>query len=233
MNVLVVDIGGSNVKMKVSGVSESRRFASGKALTAQACVAEVLAMVADWQFDVVSLGYPGPVTEDGPAVEPGNLAPGWVEFDFESAFNCPIRIVNDAVMQALGGYTGGRMLFLGLGTGLGSALVSEHVVVPLELGTLPWSPYGTIAEWVGREGLERSGRARWLEEVERVTQTLRAALQADYVLLGGGNAKHVEQLPDGVRRGGNEDAFRGGFRLWEDIVEPHDRRPPRVWRVLP
>lgn len=232
MNVLVVDIGGSNVKMKVSGASQTRRFASGRHLTAQACVTEVLAMVADWRFDVVSLGYPGQVTAEGPAVEPGNLACGWVGFGYEDAFNCPVRIVNDAVMQALGGYSGGRMLFLGLGTGLGSALVSEHVVVPLELGSLPWLPNGTIAESIGREGRKRVGPERWMEDVARATQTLRAALQADYVLLGGGNAKHVDPLPEGVRRGGNGDAFEGGFRLWEDLVEPHDRRPVKVWRVI-
>ena len=232
MNVLVIDIGGSHVKMKVSGAGESRRFPSGRGLTAHDCVARVRAMVADWTYDVVSLGYPGQVTEAGPALEPGNLAAGWVGFDYEQAFGCPVRIVNDAVMQALGGYTGGRMLFLGLGTGLGSALVSEHVVIPLELGTLPWLPTGTVAEWIGRDGLERSGHDRWMRDVAGVTQTLRCALLADYVLLGGGNATRVDPLPEGVRRGGNEDAFEGGFRLWEDFVEPHDRRPLHVWRVL-
>ena len=232
MNVLVVDIGGSNVKMSLSGKREARRFTSGKRLTAASCVNRVLAMVADWNFDVVSLGYPGQVTEKGPAVEPGNLAPGWVDYDYEAAFQCPVRIVNDAVMQALGGYTGGRMLFLGLGTGLGSALVSEHVVVPLELGSLPWFPKGTIADWVGRAGLERTGRLRWMRTVTQVTRTLQSALQADYVLLGGGNAKHVRRLGEGVRRGGNDDAFEGGFRLWEDVVEPHDRQPSKAWRVI-
>src|SRR5688572_3541263 len=219
MNVLVVDVGGSHVKLKVTGNSEPRRFESGRDLTAEACVARVLALVPDWQFDVVSFGYPGQVTEEGPVAEPGNLAAGWVGFDYEGAFNCPVRIVNDAVMQALGGYSGGRMLFLGFGTGLGSALISEHVVVPRELVTLPWYPEGTIAMRVGREGLQRSGHEFWMQDVAAVTQTLRAALQADYVLVGGGNAERVDPLPEGVRRGGNEDAFEGGFRLWEDVVE--------------
>ena len=232
MNVLVIDIGGSQVKMKVTDVAETRRFESGPELTADACVRRVLEFTHDWSFDAVSVGYPGKVSENGPVAEPGNLAGGWVGFPYEDAFARPVRIVNDAVMQALGGYIGGRMLFLGLGTGLGSALVSEHVVVPLELGTLPWQANGTIADRVGRAAFDTSERGQWLEDVDRVIHTLRNALQADYVLLGGGNAQHVEPLPDGVRRGGNEDAFTGGIRLWEDIVEPHDRPPAKVWRVV-
>lgn len=232
MNILVVDVGGSHVKLKLSGNKEERRFESGPDLTADGCVKRVLQTVADWEFDVVSLGYPGRVSEEGPVREPGNLADGWVRFPYEDAFGRPVRIVNDAVMQALGGYAGGRMLFLGLGTGLGSALITEHVIVPLELGNLPWFPSGTIFDWVGREGLERIGREQWMTHVARVTDTLRTALLADYVLIGGGNANRVDPLPAHVRLGGNDDALEGGFRLWEDIVEPHDRRPMNVWRIV-
>jgi len=225
-------LGGSHVKMSVSGVAEIRLFASGRTLTPELCVARVLEEAADWKFDVVSLGFPGRVTEHGPAAEPGNLGSGWVGFDYEAAFRRPIRIVNDAVMQALGGYTGGRMLFLGLGTGLGSTLVTEHVVVPLDLGALPWRRPLTIAECIGRQGFEQHGKLRWQQDVAQVIDVLCNAVHADYVLLGGGNATLVDPLPQQTQRGGNEDAIKGGFRLWEETVEPHDRRPSRAWRVV-
>jgi polyphosphate glucokinase len=172
------------------------------------------------------------VHETGPAAEPGNLAPGWVGFDFAARFARPVRIVNDAVMQALGAYRSGRMLFLGLGTGVGSALISEHVVVPLELGSLPHVRGGTIVAHLGRAARKANGHAAWQAAVADVVPVLRVAFSADYVVLGGGNARKVDPLPSHSRRGGNRDAIEGGFRLWEEVVEPHDRQPARVWRVV-
>jgi polyphosphate glucokinase len=232
MKVLVIDVGGSNVKLAIDSNVRSARFRSGPELTPAALVAGVLDEVEGQDYDVVSLGYPGAVDRDGPAAEPGNLGEGWVGFDFEAAFGRPVRIVNDAAMQALGGYDGGRMLFLGLGTGLGSSLVTEHVVIPLELGTLPYGRNETIADRVGRRGMEKYGRRSWQRTVERVTDSFRVAFAADYVVLGGGNSKHLDSVPEGARLGGNEDALTGGLRLWEEVVEPHDRRPPVVWRVV-
>ena len=232
MDVLVIDVGGSYVKMLATGAKEPRRFDSGPDLTPERLVDRVTESTRDWHHDVISLGYPGAVDARGPRAEPGNLGPGWVGFDFEAAFGTPVRIVNDAVMQALGGYDGGRMLFLGLGTGLGSALVTEHVVVPMELGCLPFGERGTMAAFVGGEGLETRGRAAWSSSVAEIAAVLLEAFSADYLVLGGGNAQHVDPLPPDTRRGGNDDAFEGGFRLWEKMVEPHDRQPPRVWRVV-
>jgi polyphosphate glucokinase len=232
MDVLVIDIGGSHVKLRASRMAKARRFKSGPEFTPAKLVALVREAVQGWPYDAVSIGYPGTVDENGPTAEPGNLAPGWVGFDFEDAFGRPVRVVNDAVMQALGVYAGGRMLFLGLGTGLGSALVTEHVIVPMELGSLPYGDGGTIAEHVGREGLKARGERRWLKEVVRVTEMLRVAFVADYVVLGGGNAKRVTPLPPKTRRGDNAHAIVGGFRLWEDTIEPHDRPPAAGWRVV-
>lgn len=232
MDVLVIDICGTHLKVLASSSAEPRRAPSGIDLTPAVMVRRVLDLTHDWHYDVVSVGYPGRVNENGPVVEPGKLAGGWVGFDFERAFEKPTRIVNDAVMQALGGYAGGRMLFLGLGTGLGSALVTEHVVVPLELGTLPYRDGESMAERVGRAGLKSHGHAVWQSSVREITGILRTAFSADYVVLGGGNAEHVDPLPPHARRGGNDDAFAGGFRLWEEFVEPHDRRPAKVWRVV-
>jgi polyphosphate glucokinase len=232
MKVLVIDVGGSNVKLAIDSNVRAARFRSGPELTPAALVAGVLDEVKAQDYDVVSLGYPGAVDGNAPAAEPGNLGEGWVGFDFEAAFGRPVRIVNDAVMQALGGYDGGRMLFLGLGTGLGSSLVTEHVVIPLELGTLPWEGDETVADRVGRRGREKYGKPAWRQAVRRVTEAFRVAFAADYVVLGGGNGKHLEELPAGARLGGNEDALTGGRRHWEEVVEPHDRRPPPVWRVV-
>jgi polyphosphate glucokinase len=232
MNVLVVDVGGSHVKLRASGSDETRRFRSGKTLTPDALVQQVRSLAADWAYDVVALGYPGAVDEHGPAAEPGNLSPGWVGYDFRRAFERPVRVVNDAVMQALGAYESGRMLFLGLGTGVGSALITEHVLVPLELGSLPYAGGGTLAEHLGRAARKHYGHTVWQQTVVDVTPRLRAAMAADYVVLGGGNAQKVEQLPPHTRRGSNDDAMEGGFRLWEETVEPHDQQPVRVWRVV-
>jgi polyphosphate glucokinase len=231
MHVLVIDIGGSHVKMTVSGAGESRRFKSSVRLTPDLLVARVISLTGDWRYDAVSIGYPGAVNAKGPTAEPGNLGSGWVDFDFKRAFRKPVRIVNDAVMQALGGYEGGRMLFLGLGTGVGSSLITEHVVVPLELGCLSFGA-DTIVGRLGRRALDKHGTQRWIRDVAKATRMLREAFAADYVLLGGGNARKVQPLPEGARRGGNTQAFNGGFRLWEETVEPHDQSSPPVWRVV-
>jgi len=215
MDVLVIDIGGSNVKLCVRD-AEPRRFRSGERLTARGLVDGVRAETGDWRYDVISLGFPGVVAEGAPAAEPGNLGRGWVGYDFEQAFGTPVRLVNDAVMQALGAYDGGRMLFLGLGTGLGSALVTEHVVVPLELGNLPARRGRTMMERVGRAALKENGKALWNAAVREMVAVLRKAFAADYIVLGGGNSKRLGDLPPNTRLGANANAFKGGYRLWEE-----------------
>jgi polyphosphate glucokinase len=232
MNVLVVDIGGTHVKAVASGVGEPRTFASSPTLTPEQLVRRVRTMAHDWRFDAISIGYPGQVDARGPCAEPGNLGSGWVGFDFAAAFERPVRVANDAVMQALGAYQGDRMLFLGLGTGLGSALVAEHVVMPLELGDLPWHGSRSLGDTVGRKGFEALGEDAWRREVHAMLVALRAAVSADYIVLGGGNADRIDDVPAFVRRGGNHDAFVGGVRLWEEAIEPHDREPELVWRVI-
>jgi predicted NBD/HSP70 family sugar kinase len=232
VKVLVIDVGGTHVKMTATGARESRGFSSGRQLTPAVLARKVRRVAADWDYEAIALGYPGAANADGPTAEPGNLGNGWVGFDFTRAFKRPVRITNDAVMQALGGYKGGRMLFLGLGTGLGSALVTERVIVPLELGCLPYTGRESIADRLGRRGRQRHGVKAWQRAIARIVPLLRAALTADYVVLGGGNARHVDPLPASTTRGGNEDAFIGGFRLWEDLVEPHDREAAPVWRVV-
>ena len=213
--ILVVDIGGTHVKLKLSGQAEDRRFDSGPGMTPQLMVKGVLDMVKDWPFDVVSMGYPGPVVHGLPVVEPHNLGQGWVGFDFARAFGKPVKIVNDAAMQALGSYQGGKMLFLGLGTGLGSAMVVENIVEPMELAHLPYRKH-TYEDYVGLRGLKKLGKKHWRKEVVKVIETLRAALEPDEVVLGGGNIKFLHELPTGVRLGDNANAFLGGFRLWQD-----------------
>lgn len=232
MDVLVIDVGGSHVKLYAGSCSRVRRFDSRPDLTPPMLVDDVIAHTSDWSYDVISLGFPGIASGGRPEAEPGNLGIGWIDFDFEGAFGKPVRLVNDAVMQALGAYDGGRMVFLGLGTGLGSALITEHVVVPLELGSLPLRDGATMAQLLSRDGLEANGMSRWLQDVHDASCVLRRAFAADYVVLGGGNAMRVDPLPHAVRRGGNEDACTGGFRLWEEMVEPQDREPQGVWRVV-
>jgi polyphosphate glucokinase len=232
MNVLVVDVGGTRVKFRQPGGTETRRFKSGPELTPDLLVHEVKCSTSDWQYDVVSLGYPGAVADGVPAADPGNLGSGWVGYDFEAAFNRPVRIVNDAILQALGAYRSGRMLFLGLGTGVGSALVSEYVLIPLELGCLPHVRGGTLFDQLGRAARNKNGHDAWQAAVLEMTPVLHTALNADYVVLGGGNGRKVDPLPPGVHRGEDDDAFEGGVRLWEEHVEPHDGQPPRVWRVV-
>jgi polyphosphate glucokinase len=213
--ILVVDVGGSKVKMLVTGHSEPRRKPSGPRLTPARLVDLVGELAGGWEFDALSIGYPGLVGPHGPRSEPGYLGPGWVGFDYAAAFGRPVRIVNDAAMQALGSYEGGRMLFLGLGTGLGSALIVDNVLLTLELG-LVRSGGRQLSEVLGREGLDRLGRTRWRRAVGSIAPSLMAAFVADYLVIGGGNAKKLDPkaLPPGIRLGHGLTAFRGGVRLW-------------------
>ncbi len=215
MKVLVIDVGGTNIKILLSGKKTVRKFRSGPELTAQQMAAGVKKTAEGWKYDAVSIGYPGPVSRGRVLEEPKNLGSGWVGFDFEKIFGCPVRLINDAAMQALGSYEGGRMLFLGLGTGLGSALIADHVIMPMELAHLPYKKRGTFEDYVGRRGLERLGKKKWRHAVDDIVIRLKAALVADYVVLGGGNAKKLARLPDGTRLGNNAHAFIGGKRLWD------------------
>jgi polyphosphate glucokinase len=214
MNILAVDVGGTHVKVQGSSQTEVRKADSGRSMTAAAMVEAVKALTADWSYDVVSIGYPGPVVHNAPIKEPANLSSGWVGFDFEAAFSRPVKIINDAAMQALGSDSGGRMLFLGLGTGLGSAMVVDGRVEPLELAHLRYKRKRTYEDAVGLRGLERLGKQKWRSEVSAVIEQLAAALRADYVVVGGGNAKYLKDVPPNVRLGNNANAFIGGFRLW-------------------
>lgn len=214
-NILVIDIGGTNVKVLAAGQEEVRKIPSGPTMTVQDMVSKVMTATADWTYEVVSIGYPGPVVQGQPLLEPKNLARGWVGFDYQGHFGRPVKILNDAAMQALGSYDGGRMLFLGLGTGLGSALIIDRVIAPLELAHLPYKKGRTFEDYLGQRGLTRVGRKKWQAAVEDVAARLKAALVADYVVLGGGNAKQLDRLPPGARLGDNSHAFVGGFRLWE------------------
>jgi polyphosphate glucokinase len=213
--VLAVDVGGSHVKALATGETEPRRFRSGPRLSPQPMVEQILEVTKDWSYDAVSVGVPAQVRAGRIVHEPVNLGKGWVGFDFEGAFGKPTKVVNDAAMQALGSYEGGRMLFLGFGTGLGSAMIVDGIVEPMELGHLPFRK-ATFEDYVGERGLARLGKKRWrkaaLETVDRFT----AALEPDYVVLGGGNVDELGELPSGIRRGDNANAFEGGFRLWRD-----------------
>jgi polyphosphate glucokinase len=215
MKVLAIDVGGTNIKILATGQQEMRRIPSGPHVTPQFMVDQVKEAAKDWDYEVISIGYPGPVVHGKPALEPHNLGEGWVGFDFEQAFGKPVKVVNDAAMQALGSYEGGRMLFLGLGTGLGSALVLDGVVAPLELAHLPYKKKRTFEDYLGIRGLDRLGKKKWQRAVEDVTSRLQAALVADYVVLGGGNSKKLTHLPQSARLGDNHNAFTGGFRLWK------------------
>jgi len=212
--VLAVDVGGSHVKALLSTGGERRRFPSGPDLSAQQMVDGVLGLTKDWTYDVVSVGVPTPVMAGHVAHDPVNLGPGWVGFDFERAFGKPTKVINDAAMQALGSYEGGRMLFLGLGTGLGSSMIADGVLEPMELGHLPYK-HGTYEDYVGERGLVKLGKKRWREEVAAVVAEFTTALEPEYIVLGGGNAKLLKELPPKAKLGANENAFVGGFRLWE------------------
>jgi polyphosphate glucokinase len=247
MKILVLDIGGTKVKALVTGESTPRKMPSGTELTPDRLVEGVRELAKDWSYEALSIGYPGMVRANGPHSEPGNLGPGWVGFNFAAAFDRPVRIINDAAMQALGSYEGGRMLFLGLGTGLGSTLIADNVIVPLELGRLQRKGKQTWGETLSRQGLKQRGKTAWLRDLGALVTELHDAFLADYVVLGGGNAKRLKQpddlknLPPGVRLGGNLTAFRGGFRLWglEDVatlsatdsqLQTDSERPE--WRLL-
>jgi polyphosphate glucokinase len=219
-SVLVVDVGGTNIKVLATGHRRRVKIESGPGMTAAKMVKAVTDAVADWKYDVVTIGYPGPVENNAPAREPHNLAPGWCKFDFDRAFGRPVRMINDAAMQAFGAYHGGKMLFLGLGTGLGSALIVDGTIIPLELAHLPYRHGRTYEEYVGAAGLERFGKKRWRHHVDVVVGLLRAALQAHEVVIGGGNARLLRELAPGVRLGSNADAFRGGFRMWQESRHP-------------
>ena len=219
MNILVVDVGGNNVKILATGQKEVRKFPSGLKLTARQMVLQVKKLAGDWKYDAVSIGYPGPVLRNRPAAEPHNLGRGWMGFDFEAAFKRPVKVMNDAAMQALGSYRTGKMLFLGLGTGLGSTLIVDGIVAPMELGHLPYKK-GTYEDYVGVRGLQQRGKKKWRKHVGDVVERLVAALQPDDVVLGGGNVKNLKKLPKGCRLGDNTNAFKGGFRMWEDAPRP-------------
>ncbi len=220
MHVLVVDVGGTHVKLLATGQNAARELPSGPTLTAEQMVADVKKLTADWTYDAVAIGYPGPVLNNRPLTDPWNLGRGWRGYDFEAAFKCPVKVVNDAVMQALGSYEGGKMLFLGLGTGLGSAMIVDGIVEPMELGHLPYKR-GTFEDYVGVRGYERLGKKKWRQAVTDVVARLSAALEPEYVVLGGGNAKKLQELPPGCRVGDNANAFVGGFRLWQETSGCH------------
>ena len=215
MDILAIDVGGTHVKVLASGKRQPRKVESGPTMTPARMVKAVQQMATDWKYDRISIGYPGVVVHGRIAAEPMNLGRGWVRFDFEKAFGHPVRIVNDAAMQALGSYRGGRMLFLGLGTGLGSAMIVDGDLQPLELAHLPWKKGRTYEETIGAQGLLRLGKRKWRERVNEAVGALRQALEPDYVVIGGGNAKKLERLPRGVLLGDNAKAFTGGFRLWK------------------
>jgi polyphosphate glucokinase len=217
MNVLVVDVGGTHVKLLATGQQEPRRFDSGPGLVPGRMVTNILKIAGDWSYDVVSIGYPGPVLRNRPVAEPYNLGCGWVGFDFDSAFKHPVKLINDAAMQALGSYKGGKMLFLGLGTGLGSTMIADGIIEPMELGHLPYRKH-TYEDYVGERGLDRWGKRKWRRHVADVVTRLVAALEPDDVVLGGGNVRLLEELPAGCRAGDNANAFVGGFRLWDEVA---------------
>jgi polyphosphate glucokinase len=213
--VLVIDVGGTNVKLFAKGQKEPLKIPSGPSMTASKMVSVVKHSVKDWDFNCISLGYPGPIINGHPLREPHNLGGGWMRFNFQKAFGCPVKVTNDAAMQALGSYEGGRMLFLGLGTGLGSAMIVDGILEPMELAHLVFKKGKTYEDYLGLRGLERMGKKKWRRYVAEVVENLKAALEADYVVLGGGNSKKLKELPAGARLGNNENAFVGGFRMWQ------------------
>jgi polyphosphate glucokinase len=215
MRILVVDVGGSHVKVLASGQRTPIKIPSGPKMTPAAMVRDVRAAVKSWTYEAVSVGYPGAVLHGKPVAEPTNLGPGWVGFNFRKAFGCPVKVINDAAMQAWGSYRGGRMLFLGLGTGLGSAMIIDDILEPMELAHLPYKKGRTYEEYVGKAGLRRLGKKKWRRAVVDVLKRLKTALEVTDVVVGGGNAKLLETLPSGIRAGRNANAFVGGHRLWK------------------
>ena len=225
MNILVVDVGGSNVKIFTSAERERRKFPSGPELTAANMVEEVKSLASDWDYDRVSIGYPGKVRRNRIVAEPVNLGRGWLDFDFATAFDCPVKLLNDAAMQALGGYRGGNMLFLGLGTGLGSTMIIDGTILAMELGHLPYRNK-TFEEYVGSAALKRLGLEKWRHNVLDVIERLRDAFEPDEILLGGGKVKKLDEMPPGCRRGQNADAFSGGLRLWSTESDADEQPQP-------
>lgn len=224
MRILVIDIGGTHVKVRMTGQEEPQKIPSGPTMTPRRMVAAVRRVTRDWKYDRISIGYPGPVLQGRPLAEPRNLGGGWLGFDFEKALGRPVRLINDAAMQALGSYRGGRMLFLGLGTGLGSSLIVDGAIEPMELAHLPYRKGKTYEDYVGLRGLERLGKKKWRKAVIDVVELLRKAFAVEDVVLGGGNAKELKSPPAGTRLGDNGNAFLGGLRLWEN-------KPPRRRRA--
>jgi polyphosphate glucokinase len=214
MNVLVIDIGGTHVKVLATGQAQKSEFVSGPRLTPKRMISKVRKLVADWKYDVISIGYPGPVVRNRPISEPWNLGRGWMGFNFEAVFKRPVKVINDAAMQAFGSYKGGKMLFLGLGTGLGSAMIMDGAIEPMELGHLPYRK-ATFEDYLGLRGLEKYGKKKWRRYVADAVERLRAAVEPDDVVLGGGNVQKLKKMPPGCRAGDNINAFRGGFRLWK------------------
>jgi hypothetical protein len=228
VKVLVIDVGGTSIKISTAGRKKPLKIPSGPELTAADMAAAVKEATADWEYEVVSIGYPGPVVHGRPAEEPKNLGAGWVRFDYHKAFGKPVKLVNDAAMQALGSYQGGRMLFLGLGTGLGSALVADGVLEPLELAHLPYRRGRSYEDYIGLRGYKRLGRKKWQAHVKKVVGLLKHGLQVDYVMLGGGLTKKLGRLPAGSRLGNNSHAIRGGIRLWDEAARKHGDGPPAI-----
>ena len=235
-SVLVIDVGGTHVKVLAPGQDTKREFVSGPTLTPKRMVSQVQKLVADWKYDAISIGYPGPVLQNQPTSEPWNLGKGWKGFNFEAAFKRPVKVINDAAMQALGSYKHGKMLFLGLGTGLGSAVIVDGIVEPMELGHLPYKK-ATFEDYLGARGLEKYGKKKWRRHVADAVERLIAALEPEDVVLGGGNIHQLKKLPAGCRAGDNANAFRGGFRLWEKADDstrdkhPYVRAPGRPLHV--
>ena len=215
MKILVIDVGGTHVKLLATGQETVRKIDSGPSMTAEKMVRDVKELAADWEHDVISLGYPSFAFRGRPVCEPANVGDGWVGFDFEKAFGCPVRLVNDAAMQAVGSYEGGRMLFLGLGTGLGAAAVMNGVLEPLELAHLTYKKGKSFEDFVGLRGLEKLGKKTWRSYVDEIAEQLKRALDVEHVVIGGGNARLLKELPAGARLGNNEHAFIGGYRMWE------------------
>jgi polyphosphate glucokinase len=230
MKVLSIDIGGTHVKILLSGETTERKMASGSDYTPSQMVEDVKTLAKGWNFDVVSIGFPAPVHNNQPIAEPFNLGKGWVDFDYEKAFGCPFKMINDAAMQALGSYKGGKMLFLGLGTGLGSAVVNDNSVLPMELGHLPFKKK-TFEDYVGVHGLEKNGKKKWQRHVFETVELLTAALLPDYVVLGGGNTKLLKELPPACIAGANTNAFEGGFRIWEGPADRSAKPDPAVHKA--
>ena len=220
MKVLVIDIGGTNIKVASTDTRVPIKIPSGPHLTAKMMVEDVLNATKGWDYDCVTLGYPGPVNHDAPIMEPHNLAPGWIDFPYGKAFGKPHKFINDAAMQALGGYKGGKMLFLGTGTGLGTAVIADGTILPLELAHLPYKKGLSYEDYIGLAGLERRGKSKWRKSVLDIVELLKAAMVCDYVLLGGGNAKLMKELPSHVFLGANSNAIEGGIKLWENVAPP-------------